>query len=189
VGGAVHEDLAVTVEVPIHGWEGLYAARDDGAILSLPRTVQQRNGVRYTAQGRVLLPVRRKDGYRAVMLWRDGRCTSYLVHRLIAAAFIPNPAQKPEVNHRNHEKADNRPENLEWVTAQENTNHKVSAGRQGRAYGPREAFKRTGKTAEELAAIAAEAAAPGTSIASVARKYGMGQDTVKRLRGTVCGAS
>ena len=61
--------------------------------------------------------------YRQVILCKNGKKKHYSVHRLVAKAFIPNPKGKPQVNHINGDRLDNRVENLEWCTSQENVLH------------------------------------------------------------------
>lgn len=62
-------------------------------------------------------------GYTQIHLYNKGNDTHYFVHRLVATTFIDNPLNKPEVNHKNGIKIDNRAENLEWVTAKEQMQH------------------------------------------------------------------
>ena len=61
-------------------------------------------------------------GYRSVWLCKNGKHKHFLVHRLLGIAFIPNPENKPQIDHENGVKDDNSLENLSWVTQSENMN-------------------------------------------------------------------
>lgn len=65
-----------------------------------------------------------KDGYLRMEMWLDGHKKGMLVHRMVALCYLDNPLNLPEVNHKNKIKTDNRIENLEWVTRQENMDHR-----------------------------------------------------------------
>ncbi len=80
--------------------------------------------------GRVIKQQLDRPGYARVELWRDGEGKKYLVHRLLAQAFIPNPEGKPQVNHIDGDKKNNALTNLEWVTQSENQLHAYRAGLQ-----------------------------------------------------------
>ncbi len=72
---------------------------------------------------RILKPGGNGVGYDFVYLSRNKRAFKRYVHRLVAAAFIPNPLTLPEVNHENGIRNDNRASNLTWVTSKQNTTH------------------------------------------------------------------
>ena len=64
-----------------------------------------------------------QNGYYNVQVRVNGKPTTKYVHRMVAEEYIPNPDNKPEVNHINEDKLDNMVENLEWVTSKENLRH------------------------------------------------------------------
>ena len=103
--------------VSIKRYEGLYAADDRGDIWS-------------TRSGSRLKPYLNTGGYLRVNLhnW-DGKVRHEYVHRLVAEAFIPNPNNLPEVNHKNADRSDNRAVNLEWTDRYGNVNHALGMGR------------------------------------------------------------
>ena len=67
-----------------------------------------------------------KDGYILLCLSKDGSIKRYRVHRLVAEAFVPNPDNKPEIDHINTDRSDNRAENLRWATRKENANNPIT---------------------------------------------------------------
>ncbi len=73
--------------------------------------------------GKLLVPVKKHNGYLAYHLCQDGKKKSFMAHRLVATYFIPNPENKPCVNHIDGDKENNMVLNLEWCTNQENTVH------------------------------------------------------------------
>ena len=107
----------------IKGYEGLYQVSNLGRVRSLDRYVQTKKGNKSFHKGKILIGTDTGHGYMKVSLLYNGRRKSVFVHRLVAEAFIPNPKNKPEVNHINCIKNDNRVVNLEWVTSSENKIH------------------------------------------------------------------
>jgi hypothetical protein len=72
---------------------------------------------------RLLKQFKDRRGYCRVELSSNSKTKKYSIHRLVAQTFISNPQNKPEVNHKDGNKANNNVENLEWVTAKENIIH------------------------------------------------------------------
>ncbi len=64
-------------------------------------------------------------GYMRVIIRDKGKPRTVFVHTIVALAFLPNPNNKPQINHKNGIKTDNRPENLEWCTNEENAHHRI----------------------------------------------------------------
>ena len=91
---------------PIKGYEGLYEVSNFGRIKSL--------NYNHTCKGKILKQNQIKNGYKSVMLYKDGNGKNYLVHRLVAQAFIPNPNDYKEVNHKDENPQNNIVINLEW---------------------------------------------------------------------------
>lgn len=105
----------------VKGFEGLYEIDGNGNVYSLIQDKSRRKG---------LLKSYFTNGYRKVNLYDlSGKCKKKYVHRLVAEAFIPNPESKPNVNHIDADRSNNRVSNLEWCTQAENIRHCVKMGR------------------------------------------------------------
>lgn len=81
------------------------------------------NGSSNNSKERILKGGKTKDNYLYIGLWKEGKIKNYLVHRLVASAFIPNPNNLPQVNHIDEDKTNNRVENLEWCDCKYNINY------------------------------------------------------------------
>ena len=85
--------------------------------------VSNEGQVRNRKTGKVLKPQKNNSGYLLVGLRKNGKQKWYSVHRLVAQAFIPNPHNKPTVNHIDENKENNNVSNLEWMTYAEQNEH------------------------------------------------------------------
>ncbi len=115
----------------VKGYEGLYEVSSEGRIRSLGKYFTEchygKEIVKYS-EPRFPKVVYDKNGYCKIGLIKDKKNTQYRLHILVAQAFIANPDNKPQVNHINGIKTDNRVENLEWCTPKENTIHAHKTG-------------------------------------------------------------
>ena len=110
----------------IQGYEGLYQVSNLGRVKSLGRIIDRLVYGNYWQEERILKLHKTKYGYLMVELRKNKKPKNFLVHRLVAIAFILNPENKPEVDHINANKADNNVNNLRWVTAKENVNNPLN---------------------------------------------------------------
>lgn len=112
----------------IKGFEGYYQVSDLGRIRSLDRYVNNSISGKRLLRGMVMkIYTFPRTGYCLVTLKNCGAKTIF-IHRLVAEAFIPNPDNKPEINHKDGDKTNNQASNLEWSTRQENIDHSWETG-------------------------------------------------------------
>ena len=101
------------------GYEGLYEVSNRGNVRSIERISSQGRKI----GGIILKPAYNNGGYLLVSLCKNGKVKSKYIHRLVLEAFVENPNNLPEVNHKDENKANNELSNLEWCTREYNNNH------------------------------------------------------------------
>lgn len=103
-------------------FEGRYAITKSGEIWSFPK--KWRN---LSHKGKWLKKIK-VGGYLTISLQESNKSKQFLIHRLVALTYIPNPLNLKQINHKNCIKTDNRLKNLEWVTPTQNQNHASKNG-------------------------------------------------------------
>ena len=106
----------------VPGYDGLYQVSNLGRVKSMKKTYLICNKVAYTKQESILKQSLTK-GYYKVELNSRGKSKNFLVHRLVAMAFIPNPNNLPQINHKDENPQNNCVDNLEWCTLDYNLSY------------------------------------------------------------------
>ena len=109
----------------IEGYEGIYQVSNLGRVRSLDRYIikpHPKNGVptRYFQRGRVIVLYPCSNGYINIVLQAKGVYKHFMVHRLVAKAFVSGYFEGAEVNHKDFNRQNNRADNLEWLTHSDN---------------------------------------------------------------------
>lgn len=101
---------------------------DTGEIYTTDHNYKRINGRVDNRRGKCLKPKINKYGYKTIVLTKNGIRKNYAVHRLVAMAYIPNPQNKPTINHKDGNKLNNNINNLEWATHAEQKAHSIKNG-------------------------------------------------------------
>ena len=108
---------------PVKEYEGYYEVSNLGRVRSIDRVVVDKNGRQQFKKGTILKYRPDRQGYIVVALSINRHYTHKCVHTLVADAFIPNPDNLPQVNHKDEVKSNNYVDNLEWCSAKYNANY------------------------------------------------------------------
>ena len=165
----------------IEGYEGIYQVSNLGRVRSLDREVPNCNAAGYVGtkilRGKILKPLKMANsGYMEVHLKSNGQVKHGRIHRLVAEAFIPNPDNLPEINHKDEDKTNNRADNLEWCDRQYNSNYgtrliRISDTKKGNYYNMRsvQQLSEDGKVIRTYPSVKEAAAQTGASESVIIR--------------------
>ena len=161
----------------IKDYKGFYQVSNLGRIKSLERIVKHSKGGVKMQKERILKTS--KSRYELASLSKEGCIKSYAVHRIVAETFIPNPKNKPQVNHKDGNILNNSAMNLEWCTASENTIHCIENSlrltARGESSGPSKLSN------DEVIEIRRTLASKKISYRSLAKSFGVNKQTISNI--------
>jgi hypothetical protein len=160
----------------INGFEGIYQVSNLGRVKSVKRTCNRSFGHGRAVPEKMLSAVKRNK-YLAVTLWMLNSKSMHSVHRLVAAAFLPNPENKATVNHIDGNKMNNHVENLEWATHSENSIHAFDNGLRAKGEGHPNS-KLTKSEVIEIRTLLAS----GQSQQAIATKFNVSKSCIKGIK-------
>lgn len=138
----------------IKGFEGLYQVSNMGAVKSVDRVIIEKNNRKVNRKGKLLKEGRETCGYSFVSLNYCGVRKYARVHRLVAEAFLDNPYNKPQINHIDGNKQNNKVTNLEYCTKSENMFHAYKMGLRNRVFPVEMLDKETGEAIKRFSSTA-----------------------------------
>lgn len=109
---------------------GRYMVSSIGRVKRMAHVATDKAGVQRSLSERLVSRTKAND-YPRIILQEEGRARAYLIHRLVAEVFVPNPHGLPCVNHKDGDKSNPHPDNLEWCTHQQNMAHAMETGLNG----------------------------------------------------------
>jgi len=117
------ESIEGEVWLPVKGFESSYSISNMGRLKRLSGQIKRAGWYDLNLQEKLINPSKDRKGYLLTFLTQNRNRTKVYIHRLVAIHFVPNPHNKPDVNHKQGVKDDNRYTELEWVTHSENMKH------------------------------------------------------------------
>lgn len=165
----------------VKGFEGVYKISNWGNVKSANRNIKHyRGGLSFRA-GQVLSINLDKYGYPKVTLQKAGRRKYFTVHRLVATAFIPNPDNLPQINHKDGDKTNNFVDNLEWCTDEDNKKHAHTTGLIDYSKNSGENCYTTNLTNKIVLEIRNKMDS-GVRNKDIEKEYNLGRSTVSRIK-------
>ena len=163
------KDLGNEVWKPVVGYEGFYEVSDCGRVRSVEHVIIRKNGATRPIRSKFIHVTTMPNRYLQVMLYKDKKHKHAYIHRLVAEAFIPNPMNLTEINHKDENQQNNHADNLEWCDRKYNVNYGTAKDRMiatqiENGYGSKTVlqYDLSGKFIKEYPSIAEAARSVGT---------------------------